>query len=249
MRELSFEGCHVHVGPDPAAVARAAARHFASLATTAAAGQGAFHVALSGGSTPKAMYRELAGPAGNGIPWGKVHVFFGDERPVAPEQIDSNYRMATEALLSHVPIPTHHIHRIEGEIGPPEAAARYEAAVRKIPPGPRGLPAFDLILLGLGADGHTASLFPETGALVERVRLVRENHVPKLRTHRITFTYPLINAAHEVAFLATGADKAPMARAAIHPSRLDPRVPARHVRPDAGRLVWFLDEAAATMLG
>jgi 6-phosphogluconolactonase len=175
-----------------------------------------------------------------------MHFFFGDERAVPSDHADSNFRMASEALLKKVPIPEANIHRVETERGATEAAALYEQAVRAFAgPGP-GTPRLDLILLGMGPDGHTASLFPDTTALQERSRLVVGNFVPKLNADRITFTYPLINAGKNVWFLTAGAEKAPMLRNILMGSSDGTRYPAQEVQP-AGEntLVWWVDEDAA----
>ncbi|MBI5508010.1 MAG: 6-phosphogluconolactonase [Deltaproteobacteria bacterium] len=241
----------LRVLPDPAAVAEAAARELFAAAHHAVRERGTFTLALSGGSTPKRLYSLLAQqdrPFFAEFPWAKTEVYFGDERFVLPDHADSNYRMAHEALLAHVPVPPASIHRVRTELATPEASAHdYEGrlprpAFAAHPP----IPALDLVLLGMGKDAHTASLFPDTTALAETTRLVVANFVPKLDAHRVTFTLPLINHAQAVLFLVTGADKAaPLSCVLAGPS---PSLPASLVQPVSGRLTWLVDAAAAKAL-
>lgn len=200
------------VSSTPAEVAKAAAELFTSAVQTAANARGIARVAISGGTTPKAMFALLADPAQpfvKEIPWDKLDLYWVDERSVGPDDAESNYRMTREALLSKVPLAPGQVHRMEGELNPEEAAARYEAVIRN---GFRlegaETPTFDLILLGMGDDGHTASLFPHTEALNELGRIVVANHVPQKDTWRITLTWPVINQGREVAFLIEGTGKA-----------------------------------------
>ena len=206
---------------------------------------------LSGGSTPHGVYAALAAaPAGgSAVPWDRVHVFWGDERHVPPDHPDSNFRMAHETLLSRVPVPTDHVHRIAGEDPDPKAAAaRYTNAVRTTLGPAHGVPRFDVVLLGLGADGHTASLFPGSSALAPNSPLVTATWVESLAAHRITMTLPLLNAAHVVIGLVAGAAKAPAVRDVLQPGPSTPWLPARHVQPLDGRLLWLVDRAAASLL-
>jgi 6-phosphogluconolactonase len=223
------------VYPDAAALARAAAEHFVTLAARAAAARGLFTVALAGGSTPWATYALLATDAfAARVDWSRVYAFWGDERCVPPDHPESNYRMARQALLDHVPIPVPNIHRIRGELPPDQAAAAYRAELDAIL-GPGG--RFDLILLGMGSDGHTASLFPGTKALEERGRWVAANFVEKLDAWRVTLTLPAINATRQVTFLVSGADKAgTLARV-----RAGDPLPAGLVRPAEGELTWLVE--------
>jgi 6-phosphogluconolactonase len=250
----------VEVLPDSARLARAGAEHFVALATGAIATRGRFAVALSGGETPRRMHAELSrAPFLDQVDWPRVHVFWGDERCVPPEHPDSNYRMARETLLDRVPLPAANIHRIRGEIAPQQAAAEYEQELRaffagsagRAPSGDAGgPPRFDLILLGLGEDGHTASLFPRTPALRERRRWVVAQHVSKLDAWRITLTLPVINAAADVIFLVSGAKKAETLQRVLAdaaPADAD-ELPARMVAPTAGRVAWLVDAAAAALL-
>ena len=224
----------------------AAAAEFAARASEAVRVNGRFTVALSGGSTPKTLYSLLA--TKTAIPWDKIDFFWGDERHVPPDQPESNYRMADEALLSKIPTPPENIFRIHAEEKDAAAAAlQYEQALKTffhLAPGQ--FPRFDLILLGTGPDGHTASLFPGTAALNENQRLVISNWVPKFNTHRITFTFPVLNAAACVMFLASGADKAPILHEILENSAAN--LPSQKVQPVNGKLIWLVDEPAASTL-
>jgi 6-phosphogluconolactonase len=226
-------------------LAQVAAREFAARADEATRERGRFAVVLAGGSTPKATYEILASDYADRIDWGNVHVFFGDERAVPPDHEDSNYRMAREALLDHIPVGS--VHRMQGEFPPDEAAEAYEEDLRRFF-GAEDLPRFDLILLGTGGDGHTASLFPETSALEVHDRWVVANPVLKLETTRITLTVPVLNAARAVCFLVAGEGKAgPVAE--ILEGDPDPReYPASLIQPQGGP-EWMLDRPAASLLG
>jgi 6-phosphogluconolactonase len=233
------------VKEDPQQLAEAAARDFATKAQAAIAERGSFTVALAGGSTPKATYEILARDYAGELDWSKVHVFFGDERTVPPDHEDSNYRMAHEALLSHVPVGS--IHRMRGELQPTETAAAYEEELREFFGASDEPPSLDLILLGIGEDGHTASLFPETSALEVHDHWVVANPVLKLDTTRLTLTVPVINSARAVSFLVAGEGKAEALKQILE-GDADPRqYPAKLVRP-AGGPVWMVDRAAAKFL-
>ncbi len=213
---------------DPTALAKAAAEEVARLAVQAAAARGSFAVALAGGSTPRALYRLLAGtPLRERIPWAQVDAFFGDERAVPPDHEQSNYRMASEALLDRVPLAG--VHRIRGELGAAEAAARYEDDLRAHF-GEREFPVFDLVLLGLGTDGHTASLFPGSPALLERRRWVVAGPGPAPSAERITLTVPVLERARAAVFLVSGADKAEALRRLLSPRPGDEPPPAARIR-------------------
>jgi 6-phosphogluconolactonase len=224
----------------------AAAAEFAAQVSAAVRTNGKFSVALSGGSTPKTLYSLLA--TKSGIPWDKIYFFWGDERHVPPDHPDSNYRMANEALLSKIKEPPQNVFRVHAEEKDAAAAAlQYEQAIKDffhLVPGQ--LPRFDLILLGIGPDGHTASLFPGTAALKENQRLVVANWVPKFNTYRITFTYPVLNAAAMVMFLASGAHKATILHEILENSAAD--LPSQKVQPVNGKLIWLVDEPAASNL-
>ena len=229
----------------PQELAEAAARAFVARAEEAINALGRFAVVLAGGSTPKATYEALARDYSGELDWGGVHVFFGDERTVPPDHEDSNYRMAHEALLSRVPVGS--VHRMRGELPPAEAAASYEEELREFF-GPDGVPGFDLILLGLGEDGHTASLFPETSALDVADRWVVANPVLKLETTRLTLTLPVINVARAVTFLVAGEGKAEALKEILE-GDADPRAyPAKFIRPEEGDLTWMVDKVAASLL-
>jgi 6-phosphogluconolactonase len=236
----------VRVLADPAEVAATAADEIVAAAEAAMAARGRFTVALAGGSTPKATYSFLAAePRRDRIDWARVEVFFGDERCVPPEHPDSNYRMANEALLSKVPVASDHVHRIRGEVAAEDAAVEYEALLRaRLGAGP--WPPFDLVLLGMGPDGHTASLFPGTTALAETSHLAIALFVPHLGAHRVTLTAPELSAARRVIVTAVGAEKAAALAAALDgPSG---SVPIQLVRPPTGALTWLVDRAAAARL-
>ena len=229
----------------PQELAQAAARDFATKAEAAIGERGRFAVALAGGSTPEATYEVLANDYAGALDWSKVHVFFGDERTVPPNHEDSNYRMTHETLLSRVPVGS--VHRMRGELPPAEAAAAYEEELRGFFGTSDEPPSLDLILLGIGEDGHTASLFPETSALEVQDRWVVANPVLKLETTRLTLTVPVINSARSVNFLVAGESKAEALKQILK-GDADPRqYPAKLVRP-AGGPVWMVDRAAAKSL-
>ncbi len=209
-----------------------------------------FIIALSGGSTPKNLYNLIAANASSTLPWERMFFFFGDERHVPPDDLESNFRMANESLLSKVPIPAGNIFRVPSENPDASAAAEaYEKSLRSffgLQPGE--FPRFDLILLGMGPDGHTASLFPETAALQEKSRLVVANWVEKLKTHRITVTLPVINAARRVLFLVSGTDKAAALHEVLEGKQPAEKYPSKLVRPTNGKLIWLVNRAAASGL-
>src|SRR5262245_19052923 len=233
---------------DSEAVSQAAAREFARLAFEAVAERGRFVVALSGGSTPKRLYQILAEPPlRDSIRWNKVEMFWGDERSVPPDHSDSNYRMANEAMLQKVPLRPGSVHRMQAEREDRDAAAQdyaNEIATLFGMPASGPPPAFDLILLGMGPDAHTASLFPHTQALGVTDRWVVPNYVPKFNTYRLTMTRPMINAARQVLFLVAGPDKAnPLFEVFTGPPD-SARLPSQLIRPRPGLLVWYADKSA-----
>ena len=208
-------------------------------------------VALSGGSTPQRLFSRLAAePYRSQVDWSSIRIFWGDERGVPPDHADSNYRMAKESLLDCVPILPHHVFRMEGERPAQEAAARYESALQQAFSGEKTgrFPCFDLMLLGMGPDGHTASLFPETAVLSEREQWVAAPWVEKFKTHRITLTPPVINAAKQVLFVVGGSDKDVAIEAVLEGESQPNRYPAQLVDPVQGDLVWLLDREAARRL-
>jgi 6-phosphogluconolactonase len=236
---------------------QSAAGEFTKMAEQSIRARGKFSVALSGGSTPRDLFSLLASgaaaalpsnsSAGNALPWEKIFFFWSDERHVPPDHPDSNYRMAFQAMLSKVAVPKEHIFRIHGEEKDADTAARaYEQTLRTaFATQPGEIPRFDLILLGIGTEGHTASLFPGSPALQETKRLVVANWVEKLKAERITFTYPLLNNAACIMFLVSGAGKAEILKQILE----DPGdLPAQRVQPVDGRLLWMTDRDAAAML-
>jgi len=230
---------------------RTAADVFVDAARAAIASRGTFTVALSGGSTPRSLFARLAAsPYREQVEWKKIQWFWGDERTVGPDDQQSNYHMAREALLSKVDVDSAKVFRLRGEAVPPQLAADdYEQALAKSFDANVGgsPPSLDLVLLGMGDDGHTASLFPNTAALNEQRRWVVANHVPQHDTWRLTMTYPLLNAASAVLFLVGGAGKAGVLREVLQ-GPYDPlKLPSQAIKP-AGRLTWFVDRAAASQL-
>lgn len=224
-----------------------AAECFIQLANEAAARTGRFSVALSGGSTPKALYTLLAAEKyRERIPWPKVHLFWGDERCVPPDHADRNYRMVRESLLSKINLPAENVHRMASEREPKLAAEEYEAQLKNFFQLAEGaLPRFDLILLGLGEDGHTASLFPGTEALKENKRLVAANFVDKLNAHRLTLTLPVLNNAANILFLITGASKTAIVEELLGVTPRTANYPAAKILPRDGKLTWMITREAA----
>jgi len=244
--------CEVRVLPDGAAIARRAAQKFVEAGAAAVNEKGSFSVVLAGGSTPKALYGLLVNdPALRAqVPWDKMQVFFGDERHVGPDHPDSNFRMANEAMISKSPLKPEQVTRIKGEYPDADQAAReYELAIRsyfKLADGE--FPRFDLVLLGMGSEGHTASLFPGTRALHEKQRIAVSNWVGKLLAERITLTPPAINNAAHVIFMVTGADKAPALTAVLERVYEPDQLPAQLIRTANGTLLWLVDTAAGGLL-
>ncbi len=242
-------GGEIRILTTPQELFAAAAEEVVRAAHEAVAERGRFTVALSGGSTPKNLFNLLATNAKATLPWDRTFFFWSDERHVGPTDPESNYHMADEAMLSKVPVPAGNVFRFAAEN--PDAAAvaqQYEQTIRKFFQMDSGVPRFDLILLGMGPDGHTASLFPGTAALQEKSKLVAANWVEKLKTHRLTFTLPLINAAREVAFLVSGVDKAAVLKTVLEENSSGDQYPAKLINPANGKLIWFVDRAAASAL-
>ena len=236
--------------PDAEALARAAASLFSQVTTAAVGERGRAFVALSGGSTPKRMGELLATPPyRDQVPWDKLEVFWGDERWVPESSAESNAGVAKRTFLDHVPVPPSQVHPFPAGTGDPEAAAAaYEATLRAVFGQPTGVPAFDLILLGMGDDGHTASLFPHTNALAETRALAVANPVPQQDTVRLTLTYPVLNAGREVVFLIGGAGKAVTLAAVLEGPERPTELPSQGIQPVSGRLTWLVDAAAAAKL-
>lgn len=236
------------IASTPAELDRRVADFVEDAARRAIGARGVFHLCLAGGSTPEGAYRELRTPERTGrLDWSKVHFYWGDERPVGPDDPESNFRMAREALLDWIDIRDGQIHRIKGELPPEKAALDYARTLIDRFGRDADWPAFDLVMLGMGADGHTASLFPGTAALEEKQRWVVANPAPQKSTTRITLTLPSINHACDIVFMATGVEKsAAVAHARTQPG--DPACPASLVQPLDGTVYWFLDEPAASHL-
>ncbi len=230
---------------DADVLAHAAAAHFTHCAAAAIAQAGRFSVALSGGSSPREAYTLLGGKEfAPQIDWKQVYLFWGDERCVPPDSPQSNYRLVRETILDHVPIPAENVHRIQGERPPEEAAKLYEEELRSFFAG-QPLPRFDLAWQGLGEEGHTASLFPGSPALHEQARWTAAVYVDKLSSWRVTLTPPAINAAAQILFLVSGAEKAWAVRQVLEAPYDPDRLPAQVVRSATGRVVWMVDRAAA----
>ena len=259
---LNLPGRSIRIYQNADELALKAARHFARLADQYVIGCGRFTVALSGGATPKAMFTALAAePFLDTVPWSSIFFFWGDERCVPPDHQDSNYRMTRETLLSKVPVPEQNIFRIAGEHpNPDQAAEEYSATLRNFfLTGPGALktgtaplsqlPRFDLVFLGMGADGHTASLFPGTAALHAGTQIAVASYVEKFQAHRITLTAATINNARNITFLVAGADKAATLKEVLE-GPLQPDIyPCQLINPGNGSLLWMVDEAAAAMTG
>jgi len=248
-------GFELQVLPSASLVAEAAARRFVAIANDAIRARGEFVVALSGGSTPRSMYARLAAePAASNVNWSRLQVLWGDERCVPPDHAASNYRMAREALLDHVPIPAANVHRIRGEDDPGAAATAYEQVIRGVlrtPTGPpRGPSAarIDLVLLGLGVDGHTASLFPGAVAVHDSPSWVRAEYARKQCRRGGSRSPLIINAAAVVAFVVTGGAKAAIVRKVLEGPHRPHELPAQLIAPAAGHVLWFVDAPAAAAL-
>ncbi len=237
----------IRVLPDARTASIAAADAVIAALQAAVGRNGRATIALSGGDTPRMMYAHFAQALPASLPWDRIHLFWGDERCVPPEHPRSNFGMARDAFIAHVPVPPSNVHRMRGELPPDRAAAAYREELRAL--FGQGLPRFDVVHLGLGDDGHTASLFPFDPVLDERERTVCATRQPGTGEARITLTLPVINAAARVDFLVLGADKAAIVRTVLHGEREPARVPAQGVAPAGGTVVWTLDSASAEQLG
>lgn len=236
----------IHIFDNPSQLYQKAAEQIVTIGRGAIAKKGQFALALSGGSTPAGVYAVIAQSFKDQLDWQKVHLFWGDERCVVATHPESNYRMAHENLISKVSIPSGNVHRVASEEDPLLAAQQYEDDMRDFfGVYGSGFPEFDLILLGLGDDGHTASLFPESEGLHESERWVCDNFVKKLKTHRVTITFPLINHAANVMFIVSGSSKASICHQILEEKK---DYPAQKVQPNSGQLFWFLDNDAGNKL-
>jgi len=241
------ENIMIHTFEDIEELSQEAAKHFIEAADIAIRERGRFSVALSGGNTPRTLFVLLAhAPFRSQVDWQNVHIFWSDERCVSPDDPRSNYHMAQETLLAKIPTPIENIHHIQGELKPEAAAAKYEAELQAFFGAEP--PAFDLILLGLGDNAHTASLFPHTSALNETKRWVTSVYVEEISMSRITMTAPLINQARKIIFLVSGEDKAPAVKQVLEGSYKPHEYPAQLISPDQARPIWLLDHAAAHKL-
>jgi len=242
----------VRILADANSIAQTAAAEFLQAARESISEKGSFSVALAGGSTPKTLYGLLASnPLLQAkVPWSKIQFFFGDERHVPPDHAESNFRMVKEAMVAKAPIDPKQVHRIKGEKrNASEAAVEYEDDLRVSFGLAAGqLPRFDLVLLGMGPEGHTASLFPGTKALKEERRLVVSNWVGKLYTDRITLTPPVLNNAARVIFMVHGEEKAPALKAVLEGPYEPEQLPAQIIQPKQGKVLWLVDPSAASML-
>ena len=242
----------IRILPDGLAIAKRAAQVFVQAAAAAVRAKGSFNVSLAGGSTPKALYSLLVNDPTlrSQLPWDKIHLFFGDERHVPPDHPDSNFRMATEAMISKSPLKPAQVTRIKAEYPDAERAAlEYEKALREyFKLKDAEYPRFDLLLVGMGNEGHTLSLFPGTKALHPDGRIVVSNWIGKLYTERITLTAPAANNAAEIIFMVTGADKACALKAVLEGPFEPEQLPAQLLQPKNGKLLWLVDAAAGSML-
>lgn len=238
---------NIHAYSNKQALLTATAERMVNCIVQAIQKNGVCNIALSGGNTPGGVFSLLASDSNRDqVDWDRLHVFWGDERMVPPEHNDSNFRMARETLLDHIKIPDENVHRMRGEIAPEAAAIEYAELLHNHFKG--SFPCFDVILLGLGEDGHTASLFPETDAVGECEKHAVAVFVPKLNSWRVTLTFPVINAAREVLFLVSGKSKSDMIQRIMSIKQPDKKIPATMVNPQNGELHWMLDSEAMVLI-
>ena len=239
----------IAIYPDTNTLSRQAAQYIVRIANESIVTRGRFSIALSGGSTPKALYGLLATePYRSQLDWPSIEIFWSDERCVPSDSADSNYAMAHEVLLSKIPIPANHIHRMPADKADRDAASQEYALEMQRVFGTNGIPSFDLIQLGMGPEGHTASLFPRQSSLHEQQRLAMPVTVPKPPPPRLTFTPPILNAARHILFLVTGPEKADAVHAVLEGDYQPEEYPAQLVRPTNGETTWMLDTTAAAKL-
>lgn len=243
---MRHKNTNLMICKDQEAVATEAAERFVCAAIRSVAEYGGFYVAISGGNSPKEVFRLLATDEyAKAIPWDKTHIFFTDERCVPPDSDESNYRLAYEYLLSKVPVPESNIHRFPAELPPQEAAASYDKTIKNIMGYER---QFDLVILGMGSDTHTASLFPKSPALDEMQRFAVENYVEKLNTYRLTLTIPVLSSARNIIILVMGQEKAEALSIALN-GHSDPHLhPVQAIQPTYGTMLWIVDKEAASQL-
>jgi 6-phosphogluconolactonase len=249
MNSFRINKGRVEVWRDLEELSERASELFIGIAREATTSRGAFRLALSGGSTPQALYNLLAQKdKAARVAWEQAHVYWSDERCVPPDDSQSNYRLAQDALLRHVPVPPEQVHRMRGEDEPESAALDYAAELEQ--EFGESTPRFSLILLGMGEDGHTASLFPHSPVLQDTERTVAASYVEQLAAHRLTLTLRTLNAAEMIIFLVAGEAKAATLLKALDESKAveDGSLPARLVRPAEGELLWLVDEAAASLI-
>jgi 6-phosphogluconolactonase len=240
---------HIAIYPDIDSLSQHAAQYVVRIASESIAARGRFTIALSGGTTPRKLYMLLGSePYSSQINWQQVYIFWGDERCVAPDNPDSNYYMAQEVLFGKIPIPSLQVHRMPADQPDRDAASQAYTAEMQRAFGTRGIPNFDLIQLGMGPEGHTASLFPHQASLHEAQRLVMPVSVPKPPPDRLTFTPPLLNSARNILFLVAGSEKAEALQAVLEGEYQPEEYPAQIVRPTNGEVVWMLDNAAAAKI-
>jgi len=235
----------VHIFKDHRRLAEAVAKAFIEVGRQSIQKRGWFSTVLAGGSTPKAVYQLLGGCLKGDLDWSKVFFFWGDERCVPADDPESNYRMAFESLLQFIPVPITNVFRMEGELEPKIAARNYQKALQSFLDGKE---RFDFVLLGMGEDGHTASLFPGTDAIMEKDDWVKAVYVKKLDAWRMTLTPPILNRSQQVVFMISGKSKAPALKDVLEGAYQPKEYPAQIIQPKDGRLTWMIDRAAATML-
>jgi len=235
----------VKIFKDLTELAEAVAGEFIRIGNQAISEKGRFSTALAGGSTPRKAYQLVTESHGDNLDWSQVHFFWGDERCVPPDRPESNYKMAYDTLLKYVSVPESNINRMKGELEPHQAAEKYQKNLHAFF---KDSPGFDLVLLGMGSDGHTASLFPGTGAVFEKHHWVRAYFIPKIDAWRITLTPAIINQSEHVIFMVSGARKASSLKEVLESPQQPERFPAQIIQPEKGTLTWMIDEEAAKML-